>query len=792
MAKDKPQKSAKVKKNDTTQDKAASNAPSTSSAIWQDERFQHLVNDPRFRGIPMTQRKVKIDKRFQGMFTDNKFKVKYTVDKYGRRINKSNADDLRKYYELNSSDTETDEDEGKQQNTGVDDDEAEEELERRKEEKAIIREDDSGESTPSEEEKGANDELVSDGEEVSKALRERLLNPNIDYARGEGRLVTDSSSDDESTDEDDDLEANIDHVWGELDQEAETTDESTNRLAVCNMDWDRIRAVDLMVLFSSFLPPGGSVLSVKIYPSEFGKERMREEDIHGPTELVGLGKEVNGAQDAAESGSDDEDIVKEQDSDAEEGDEYHMEKLRQYQLNRLRYYYAVAVFDSIATADKIYKECDGIEYESSATRVDLRFIPDDTTFDEDEPTDVCTDLPDTNGYKPRQFTTTALQQAKVDLTWDETAVERQELGEKLSSGKLNEISDRDLRKMVAYSSEDDDDSSEETTVEEGQQNESELPDKSNDKVKTEKPKRKKDEIINKYKALLAEINEKEQKKKNNKFEMEISWNVDQQTDDKDKDAEEFEEQNKKQPLTPIEKVLQKRSEKNKQRKEERKKKKLQARGLDPDADYSSESDSIPDGIDMNDPYFAEEFANGDYVDPKAKKHDKLKKQQNDLDKQQAAEEAEKQAKELQLLLDDDDVDEQGKQHFSLEKILKSEQETKSKRKRRKQLKKSKSTIAEETKPVEDNFQININDDRFKAVYTSAKFNIDPTDSHFKKTKAMELIIQEKLKRRHGDEGLRNGNDADTQEIEVKRPKKQLENTLLVKSLKRKIQMKQQK
>ncbi|XP_014087155.2 ESF1 homolog [Bactrocera oleae] len=792
MAKDKPQKSVKVKKNDTTQDKTISNAPSTSSAIWQDERFQHLVNDPRFRGIPITQRKVKIDKRFQGMFTDDKFKVKYTVDKYGRRINKSNSDDLRKYYELNSSDTETDEDENNQQKTHVEDDdqEAEEELERRKEEKAIIREDDSGESTPSEEEEGANDELVSDGEEVPKTLRERLLNPNVDYARGEGRLVTDSSSDDESSDEDDDLEAIIDHVWGELDQEAETTEESTNRLAVCNMDWDRIRAVDLMVLFSSFLPPGGSVLSVKIYPSEYGKERMREEDIHGPTELVGLGRGVNGAKDAAESGSDDEGIVKEQDSDAEEGDEYHMEKLRQYQLNRLRYYYAVAVFDSIATADKIYKECDGIEYESTATRVDLRFIPDDTTFDEDEPTDVCTDLPDTNGYKPRQFTTTALQQAKVDLTWDETAMERQELSEKLSSGKLNEISDKDLRKMVAYSSEEDDDSSEEAAVEEEKQNETELPNKAK-----ENPKRKKFEIINKYKALLAEINEKEQKKKNNKFEMEISWNIDKLKGEKDKQAEESEDQAKKQQLTPIEKVLQKRSEKNKQRKEERKKKKLQARGLDPDADISSDSDSIPDGIDMNDPYFAEEFANGDYVDPRAKKHDKLKKQQNELDKQLAAEEAEKQAKELQLLLDDDDLEEQGKQHFSLEKILKSEQETKSKRKRRKQLKKSKSAIAEETKPVEDNFQININDHRFKAVYTSAKFNIDPTDSHFKKTKAMELIIQEKLKRRHGDDGLRNGNDADAPEVdavEAKRPKKQLENTLLVKSLKRKILMKQQK
>lgn len=299
MAKDKVQKKEKQKsvKNEG-ENKQGKEASSKASGIWQDERFQHLVSDPRFKSLPKQQRKVKIDKRFQGMFTNEKFKVKYTVDKYGRRVNKSNSEDLKKYYELDSSAEDSDEEEEElkkkkekkkvknvsesEQEPSADSSEEDEDEEREKEEKAIIQQDSDVDE---------NDALVSDGEEVPKTLRERLVDSNIDYARGEGRLITDSSSDDE-TSEDEDPEMYIDHVWGELANDAETTEESTKRLAVCNMDWDRVRAVDLMVLFSSFLPPGGSVLSVKIYPSEFGKERMKEEELHGPPELVGLGKEA--------------------------------------------------------------------------------------------------------------------------------------------------------------------------------------------------------------------------------------------------------------------------------------------------------------------------------------------------------------------------------------------------------------------------------------------------------------------------------------------------------------------
>ncbi|XP_026845839.1 pre-rRNA-processing protein esf1 [Drosophila persimilis] len=749
---------------------ATSTQGDAETGIWGDARFQHLLSDPRFKGVPKVQRKVKIDKRFQGMFTDEKFKVKYTVDKYGRPVNTSNAEDLRKFYELDENDSDDGEKEAEAEAEVVAKKEIEEEeqKERRAEELAIA-------CVDVKEDKFENDSLDSDGSEVPENLRERLTNPNVDYARGEGRLMTDSSSDDDTDDDEgaEGPELQIDHVWGELDNDAESTEVSTRRLAICNMDWDRIRAEDLMVLLSSFLPLGGSILSVKIYPSEFGKARLAEEEIHGPAELV-----KRDEREQEEEDDSDEELVKEQDSDAEEGDDYHMEKLRQYQLNRLRYYYAVAECDSVATADKVYKECDGIEYESSATRVDLRFIPDDTSFEEDTPKDECFELPDASNYKPRQFTTTALQQAKVDLTWDETALDRRELGDKLSSGQVDKLTDKELRQIVAYSSEEDEDEDEEQPQAE-EKKEQQQPEQ-----KQPQPPKKlsKQERIASYKNLLADILQKEKQEKEHKYEMEMSWNIEPAVEPKE-EQEKTSTATSGQPseLTPIEKVIQKRSEKNKLRKELRRKKQSEARGGDLE---DSDDSSVPDGIDMNDAYFAEEFANGDYEPPKTKKQAKKKNKKQDQVEDSAAEQQHQQ--ELALLLDDGDGLEE-KHHFSLTKILKEEEQNSggSKRKRRKQLKKAKQQP--ETAKPDDDFRVDLNDTRFKAVYKSHEYNIDPTHSHYKATKGMQQIIGEKLKRRERQVDGGETGDSPDESLAPKRSKQQLEQSALVKSLKRKLQ-----
>ena len=60
-------------------------------------------------------------------------------------------------------------------------------------------------------------------------------------------------------------EEEIEHNWGEINKDnIVQVSESTRRLAVCNQDWDRIKAQDLMVILNSFKRAEGTIQSVKV------------------------------------------------------------------------------------------------------------------------------------------------------------------------------------------------------------------------------------------------------------------------------------------------------------------------------------------------------------------------------------------------------------------------------------------------------------------------------------------------------------------------------------------------
>ncbi|XP_050537190.1 ESF1 homolog isoform X2 [Daktulosphaira vitifoliae] len=491
-----------------------------------DKRWTKIDKDPKFKKIPKSERKVKIDKRFQSIFKDKKFKVKYTIDKRGRPLHRSTTDDFKKFYHM------SDEEDNDQ---GVEDDN-------------YMKKNDFNESESSSDEVKNITDIEEEDEKYSskidKKVRNRLKDITVDYARGDGIIMTDSSSDDDTTsDEENDSVENVYHRWGELDKDAVTIENATSRLALCNMDWDRIQAVDIMILLNSFAPTDGFIKSVTIYPSEFGMKRMEEEEVKGPPELVSENPVDIGSSD---DNSDDED---------QEGKKYHMEKLRKYQLTRLKYYYAIIDCDSVETANKIYTECDGIEYESSATRLDLRFVPEDTEFDQ-EPKEVCDKLPDLAKYKPHLFTTTALQQAKVNLTWDETDPRRKELVSKLKTNPKTEIDDSALQKYVAFSSEDEKSDSQNDETSENNDN--------------DEPKK---NPIDKYKELLQNIQKEEDKKNNKDMELEISWGIGTQ----EKVQKTVEEKSKKN-LTPFQKMMEKKKEKMREKQKLKKEKRTENDG----------------------------------------------------------------------------------------------------------------------------------------------------------------------------------------------------------------------
>lgn len=62
------------------------------------------------------------------------------------------------------------------------------------------------------------------------------------------------------------------------------------------------------------------------------------------------------------------------DSDSEEGGDLDPDRVLMYERSKLRWFYAVVMCDSVATAAALYASCDGVEFERSASKFDLRWV----------------------------------------------------------------------------------------------------------------------------------------------------------------------------------------------------------------------------------------------------------------------------------------------------------------------------------------------------------------------------------------------------------------------------------
>jgi hypothetical protein len=679
-------------------------ASAASSSVITDPRFTNFMTDPRFRLPSKKRNKTKLDNRFSSLLTDPDFTSSRTstVDRYGRKILRG---DDKKKKALEQLYVGSEEEDNELEQSNVDPEESDNEGERSN---VDLEEDDI-------------DIEVEDDEVVEKELKRAA---GYDPARMGG--YSSSEEDEEDSDEEEGVEIEeAEFPDMQAEQAAVEMGEVSSRFAVVNLDWDNIKSTDLMAVFSSFVPTRGKIHKISIYPSEFGRERMEREEMEGPPKEIFAKKEEEDEESDLEDDSEDDEKIKNDLLQEDEGQDFDGTALRQYQLERLRYYYAVVVCSDNETAQHIYDSTDGTEYLSSANFFDLRFIPDGTEFD-DKPRDECDSVP--SGYRPTEFVTDALQHSKVKLTWDMDPEEasRKDAIKRAFSGSRAEIGENDLRAYLGSDSEDEEEEEEEAEALE------------------EVPKLSKKELARqKMRAALGLPDDPTPKSKKSAGpvgDMEITFTAGLSPKGK---GGVFENEPIKEETT-AEAYVRKEKERKARRKE---KAKARREGQDPDAmggekEKETEKEKVDEDLGFDDPFFATEEAVKTQASKSQRKEARLAKREA-----KAAEAAAKASNraELELLMQDNSTEAASHlNHFDIKEIARAE-----KKKKKKKGKKDESKEVEGGKRggLQNSFEMDVGDERFSKLFEDHEFAIDPSNPKFKGTEGMKALLEEGRKKR---------------------------------------------
>ena len=648
------------------------------------------------------------------MLRDESFSSRAKVDRYGRKLPKdAGRKELEKYYRI------------------ADEDEDEDDL---------------------------GDEVDED-EEVEREL-ERV------NAEDEESM---SSSDDSSSDED--LDEEEEEVFGLLNEEdgpdGIPKGEVSLRIAVVNLDWDNIRAADLMAVFSSFVPSSGRIHKISIYPSEFGKERMEREEMEGPPKEIfgqnnGIGPSEqdileSGEEDDGEDDADEDEQIKKSILKDDAGQEFNSAKLRRYQLERLRYYYAVLECSSIPTAQAIYDAVDGTEYLTTANCFDLRYIPDDVDFSEDRARDDCERIPD--GYRPNEFVTDALQHSKVRLTWDADDGSRKEAQKRAFSGSRTDIDENDLKAYLGSDSSDDEQEAEPIVVDAT----IETSDGTNGFQKIEEdpaPKLSKKEAERQRMRALLGLKDDDLKGNKSKEsapvgDMQITFSSGLSSGPNKGSVFENEPEREE---TTVEKYVRKEKERKARRKEKMKESRNPGESTEDMENHgpvTEEQEAAEDqDLGFSDPFFTAPTHEKATSTAQRKAEKKVKREQR------AADEAAAAAKraELELLMVDDKNGPREMQHFDINEIAKAEKTLAKKNKLKKKLtEREKDALAAKER---DQFKIDVEDERFRDVFERPEFAIDPSHPKYKGTEGMKELLEEGRRKRKVEPSGGEDEDAD--------------------------------
>lgn len=536
----------------------------------------------------------------------------------------------------------------------------------------------------------------------------------------------------------------------------------------------------------------GRLLNLRIYPSTFGRERMEREAVEGPPvevlrtkgadsdeddedgghKLKGKGKEKRRRR--AASNDDDEedeytaqDLVNDQVHENEE--DYDTEALRKYQLERLRYFYAIATFDTATAAKHVVSEINGTEFERTANVFDLQFVPDETSFDDDPVHEEATEASiaaEGNSYQGIDFSTDALRHSRVKLTWDADDPHRKTKLETYLAAALDKskqkgatkgrpnVADADIAEYLASSSDEDDDDARRADERQEDEQDDFFEAAASDEILT-KSKSKKEQKRDKLRSLFGLDDARGEQswdggdkstKGHKAGEMQITF------------APALSERSAKQldlvegdkPETAIETYRRKEKERKERKKLERRAK-LEGKDFDPyEGPFGGDQQGADDVEDkgFDDDFFADDggkdpfsayddgnVSSGDEIGIAAKgKKQQQKKKLSKKDKKAMREQDEERERaeqsELALLVGSDDEDDvlggdgEGGKHFDMRKILKAE---KAKGKKVKAKGKHQRKAVSDGAPVQDEFKLDLADDRFKSLHDDFDFAIDPSN-----------------------------------------------------------------
>jgi hypothetical protein len=249
----------------------------------EDERFREVYSDPRFMTVPKKVKKVEIDDRFKKALTSKEFNLIQKVDKYGHRVDKQDTT-MKQFYKVKDATT---------------------------------------------------------GEQTKDHNK---------YYDDEGKFKWDAHSSSEDDDEahSDDTEEAVhmlqqdedSNVWSE--EEGAEKDAAADqvqpglRLALTNMDWDNLNATDILALFSSLCKGDMLVKKVEIYPSLFGLEQMKKDTLYGPPKELFAEEEGKKPKKKRHPSAGNE--LEEREAE----DAFNQNQLRKYEIQKMKYFYAVA------------------------------------------------------------------------------------------------------------------------------------------------------------------------------------------------------------------------------------------------------------------------------------------------------------------------------------------------------------------------------------------------------------------------------------------------------------------